>query len=115
MRQGDTITLLLDFELNGTPLSEVTNIQEIELQINKEGNNKAIKKLLSNGGITYETGLSLSDGTTFTGYVVRLSQSETFSLGASLNCQLRVKKDNEVGSSSQTMINSDAVLSTQVL
>ena len=114
MRQGDTITLLLDYQLNGVPLNDVVGIQEMELQINKQGTNKAIKKLLSDGGITRET-VALSDGTTFTGYIVRLNQSETFNLGASLNCQLRIRKDNEVGSSSQTMINSDAVLSTQVI
>ena len=114
MRQGDTITLLLDYQLNGVPLNDVVGIQEMELQINKQGGNKAIKKLLSEGGITRET-VTLSDGTTFTGYIVRLSQSETFSVGSNLSCQLRIKKDNEVGSSSQTMIDSDAILSTQVL
>ena len=113
MRQGDTITLLLDYQLNGVPLNDVGDIQEMELQINKQGGSKAIKKLLSSGEIEKGT-LETTNGT-YTGYYVRLSQSETFSLGASLSCQLRVKKDDEVGSSSQTMINSDAVLSTQVL
>ncbi len=114
MRQGDTITILLDYQLNGTPLAEVVGIQEIELQINKQTGNKAIKKLLSNGGI--ELGeLQLSDGSTYYGYYVRLSQQETFDVGSSLSCQVRVKKDNEVGSSSQTMVNSEAILSTQVL
>ncbi len=113
MRQGDTITLLLNYQLNGEDLVEGA-YDEIELQINKEGNSKAIKKLLSKGEITWET-VTLSTGEQYTGYLVRLTQNETFTVGSSLSCQLRIKKDNEVGSSSQTMINSDAILSTQIL
>ena len=113
MRQGDTITLMLDFQVNGSDLVQGA-YQEIELQINKEGKDKSIKKLLSNGGINWET-VTLSDGTEFTGYVVRLTQSETFNLGSNLSCQLRIKMDGEVGSSAQTDINLDSVLSTQVL
>lgn len=113
MRQGDTITLLLNFQMNGEDLVQ-NAYQEMELQINKEGKDRSIKKLLSDGGIVWET-VQLSNGDTFTGYVVRLDQSETFNLGSNLSCQLRIKKDDEVGSSAQTNLNLDSVLSTKVL
>jgi len=113
MRQGDTITLLLNFQMNGEDLVQGA-YQEMELQINKEGKERALKKLLSNGDIVWQT-VQLSNGDTFTGYVVHLGQSETFNIGSSLTCQLRIKKDDEVGSSAQTSINLDSVLSTTVL
>lgn len=116
MRQGDTICLMLDYQINGQSLVEGA-YDEIELQINKQGTNKAIKKLLSNGEITWET-VTYNDGGTeqeFTGYVVRLTQNETFNLGAFLQCQLRIKMDDEVGSSGMTDVDLGDVLSTQVL
>ena len=112
MRIGDTICLMLNYKINGEDLVE-DDYEEIELQINKQGKDKAIKKLLSKGEITWET--VQTEGDSFTGYVVHLTQEETFNLGAYLQCQIRIKKDGEVGASDTSEINLGDVLSTQVL
>ena len=115
MRQGDTVSLLLKYQLNGEDLQKDA-YDEIELQINKEGSSKAIKKLLSNGGIKWGTVVE-EDGSEFTGYYVDLNQSETFALIAGQSqVQLRVKsKDGQVGSSPESMMSLGTTLSNKVL
>lgn len=112
MRIGDTICLMLNYQLNGEPLVEGA-YEEIELQINKQGSSKSMKKLLSNGDIKWDT--VEYNGEEFTGYVVHLTQQETFDLGSYLQCQIRIKMDGEVGASGINDINLDEVLSEQVL
>jgi len=109
---------MLNYQVNGSNLVE-GDYQEIEFQINNDKSTKnSIKKLLSNNDITWETVTYEEDGTqkTFTGYVVHLSQDETFllSTGNSI-CQLRIKKDDEVGSSDTSNFSLGAVLSSKVL
>ena len=116
MRRGDTISLMLAYQVNGSPLAEGA-YDELELQINNENSFKSIKKLLSKGEITWKT-ITYNDGTpkTFTGYVADLDQEETFRLSAGQSMvQLRVKIGTEVGSSDDSMFTLGAVLSTKVL
>lgn len=113
MNRGDTVCLMLNYQINGNPLVQ-GDYDEMEFQINNENSSKSIKKLLSNGGIKWKT--VEYDGETFTGYVVELSQEETFLLSAGQSMvQLRIKKDGEVGSSDSSMFSLGAVLSTKVL
>lgn len=116
MNRGDTVTLMLNYKVNGRNLVQGA-YQEIELQINNESSSKSIKKLLSDGGINWETVTYVTDGASgrFTGYVVHLSQDETFLLNGEVTCQLRVKMNNEVGSSDESGFDLGSSLSSTVI
>ena len=117
MNRGDTVCLMLNYELNGQSLVEGA-YQEMEFQINNENSSKSIKKLLSDGGIKWATVTYDNNGAedTFTGYVVNLSQDETFKLSAGQSTvQLRIKMNNEVGSSATSTFDLGAVLSAKVI
>lgn len=117
MNRGDTVTLMLDYQVNGNDL-EYNAYDEIELQINNESSSKAIKKLLSAGDINWETiDYQVGDEQhSFTGYVVHLTQEETFSLNAGQSTvQLRIKQNGQVGSSATSMFTLGAVLSSKVI
>lgn len=117
MNRGDTVTLMLNYQVNGEDLQNGA-YEEIELQINNESSTKSIKKLLSTGEIRWETVEYTTGGgsDSFTGYVVHLSQDETFLLNAGQSSvQLRIKQNNQVGSSSTSMFTLGAVLSSKVL
>ena len=117
MNRGDTVSLMLDYQVNGSPLEEGA-YSEMELQINNENSSKAIKKLLSDGGIAWKTINYENNGSTetFTGYVAELSQEETFKLSAGQSMvQLRIRIGNQVGSSESSMFMLGAVLSTKVI
>ena len=117
MNRGDTICLLLNYQLNGSSLVEGA-YDEIELQINNQSSSKSIKKLLSDGGIEWRTVTYDDNGSenTFTGCVANLSQSESFLLSAGQSTvQLRIKMGDDVGSSSTSMFTLGAVLSSRVL
>lgn len=117
MNRGDTVSLMLDYQVNGQSLTQGA-YSEIELQINNENSSKSIKKLLSDGGIRWGTVTYYNDGAenTFTGYIADLTQDETFKLSAGQSMvQLRVKVGNDVGSSDNTMFTLGSVLSSRVL
>lgn len=117
MNRGDTICLMLDYQVNNEPLVEGA-YEEIELQINNESASKSMKKTLTGGDIVWETVTYLNNGVeeSFTGYVVHLTQSETFSLNAGQSeAQLRIKMNGEVGSSENSKIKLGAVLSSTVI
>lgn len=115
--EGDTACLMLNYNLNGSSLVEGA-YQEIEFQINPQGNYMSIKKLLSKGEIEWATVTYEEDETekTFTGYVTYLSQADTFKLmkGKS-RCQLRIMVNDEVGSSAISEIDIGDALSSEVL
>lgn len=116
-REGDTTILMLDYQLNGENLTENT-YDEIELQLNPQNSFNSVKKLLSKGGITWSTVYYEEDGETktFTGYVVELSQQDTFKLrDGKTSAQLRIMLDGEVGSSEISIFNIGNTLSTEVL
>lgn len=82
--QGDTITFLLDYTIDETPLSEY-NPDEIEFSIGEK------RYTLTNGDI----GIDESSGK----YAVSLSQADSFNMGNVTKYQIRIKKDGEVVSS----------------
>lgn len=118
MNRGDTAFLMLNYTLNGDPLTE-GSYQEIELQLNPQGNAMSVKKLLSLGEIqwgtvTYED--EHGDEQTFTGYYAFLTQEETFALRNGTNrVQLRILVNDEVGSSAISNVSLGEVLSSKVL
>ena len=91
MNKGDTIRLILDYSINDAPIEE-NQFEELELQLNKDSFGKYnIKKLLSTGGIFWDTNLSK--------YVSFLSQEESFKLPNKVDYQLRCYNDGSVISS----------------
>lgn len=117
MNRGDTVSLMLNYQINGSDLVEGA-YDEIELQINNESSSKSIKKKLSDGGIVWKTITYTSGGTedTFTGYVVELTQSETFKLSAGQSTvQLRIRIGDKVGSSDNAVFTLGSVLSSTVI
>lgn len=116
--EGDTACLILNYELNGSPLVEGA-YDEIEFQINPQTNFSNVKKLLSKGEIVWGSA-SYVDGEghtqTFTGYITYLTQADTFKIkDGTADVQLRVLIDDEVGSSEISTINIGNTLSTEVL
>lgn len=117
MNRGDTVSMMLDYQLNGESLVEDA-YDEIELQINNESSSKAIKKRLSDGSIQWKTITYNLNGSieSFTGYVTELTQEETFKLSAGQSTvQLRVRIGNQVGSSDTSTFSLGAVLSSTVI
>lgn len=117
MNRGDTVSLMLDYQVNGSPLQQGA-YDEIELQINNQNSSKSIKKLLSDGGIQWKTISYYSGGSSesFTGYVAELDQEETFKLVAGQSMiQLRVRIGDQVGSSGNSVLTLGATLSSQVI
>ena len=117
MNRGDTFYLLLDYQLNGSPLVE-GQYQEIELQINSQFSSKQVKKLLSDGSIEWKTVTYVKNNQehTFTGYVTYLDQEDTFTLQeGNAQIQLRIMVNDEVGSSAISTIDLGKVLSAKVL
>ena len=117
MNRGDTACLMLNFKLNGSDLVEGA-YQEIELQLNPQGNFNAVKKTLSGGDITWGTVTYMDSEIekTFTGYICSLSQDETFTLSdGKTQYQLRILVNDEVGSSAIGEFSIGEVLSAEVL
>lgn len=117
--KGDTAYLLLDFNVNGQPMQE-GEYQELELQINVQGNYRAIKKLLSKGEIFWDSGYTYLDAEgneqTFAGYIASLDQDDTFLISqGKAEVQLRVLIDGEVGSSPIAELIIGDALSDEVL
>lgn len=117
--KGDTAYLLLNFTINGEPMQE-GKYQELEFQINVQGNYRAIKKLLSKGEIFWDGNYTYTDAEgqeqIFAGYIVSLDQEDTFLISqGNAEVQLRVLIDGEVGSSQiEELVIGDA-LSDEVL
>ena len=112
--RGDTLCLLLKYQLNGADLVEDA-YDEMEFQINSASSQRAIKKLYSKGEVKWGTVVE-EDGNVFTGYLVDLNQKETFALvtGPS-TVQLRIKIKDDVGSSKETTFKLGSVLSDKIL
>lgn len=116
--RGDTVYLILNYEINGKVLEEGA-YDEIELQINSQGSYNSVKKLLSDGSIRWGTVEYVDENNetqSFTGYFVFLTQEETFKLGTNKsNVQLRVKIGENVGSSAISDVVIGNTLSKRVL
>lgn len=118
LNRGDTVCLLLNYNLNGEPLVEGA-YQEIELQINKQDIYNNVKKTLSDGSIMWGEVTYIDDQgdeQTFIGYYANLSQEETFRLSTgNSDVQLRIMLNDEVGSSAISNISLGQVLSKKIL
>lgn len=119
MNRGDTAYLMLNYTINGNPLVEGA-YEEIELQLNPQlATFKQVKKLLSKGEIEWETMSYIDDeghSQTFTGYIARLTQEETFLLNeGNVQAQLRILWGDDVGSSAISSFILGEVLSNEVL
>lgn len=114
--KGDTACLLLNYTVNGEPMVEGA-YDELEFQINHQWNSNSIKRLLSQGEIAWETVTYEDDDGehTFTGYVIYLTQEDTFKMNGTFTYQLRVMVDGNVGSSPINELDIGAVLSRKVL
>ena len=115
--EGDTVKLLLDYTINGSPMVE-GDYDEIEFQINPQCSTNAIKKLLSKNEIVWGTATYVEDNVTheFTGYMCDLDQEDTFKIRDGVaDCQLRVLIDGEVGSSEISALDLGNALSHKVL
>lgn len=115
--RGDTACILLNYEVNGSPLVEGA-YQELEFQINPQMYFNSVKKLLSKGEIVWDTVEYEEEGQTetYTGYVAYLTQEDSFRIGTGTStCQLRVMMNGEVGSSELTEIDLGDVLSKEIL
>lgn len=117
--RGDTAYLLLNYTVNGEPLVKDA-YQELELQINIQGQYRSIKKLLSAGDIFWDENYTYKDDQgqeqTFTGYITTLNQEDTFAVSnGTSEIQLRVMVNNEVGSSPIEKLMIGNALSSRVL
>lgn len=84
MNKGDTITIILDYNLDGNPLQKDA-YDEIEFTIGEQ------VYTLSNGKITWNE----EEGK----YLIDLSQEETFNLPNIVKYQVRIKYSGDVTSS----------------
>ncbi len=116
--KGDTACLLLNYQVNGSPLVEGA-YQEIEFQVNPQLYIGSVKKLLSKNEIKWATVIyedEEGETQTFTGYVTYLTQQDTFRMGSGdSKVQLRIMMNNEVGSSNYSVITIGDALSGEVL
>lgn len=97
MNRGDAQYIELSITIDGVPITE-DYPDEIELTFNPECCNHSVRKLLSDGGITWN---ELNDK-----FQVFLTQADTFTMKAGCNSwQIRVLKDDMVISSKQGDIN----------
>lgn len=109
---------MLNYTINGDPLQEGL-YEEIELQLNPQNNFRQVKKLLSTGDIEWATMSYIDEeghSQTFTGYIAKLSQEETFVFNeGNVEAQLRILWGDDVGSSSITTFILGRALSCEVL
>ena len=96
--QGDTITLVLDYTVNETPLSEASP-NEIEVYIGSS------RYTLTDGDIVLVNGK----------YTISLTQEDTFAIKRGEAFQLRVKVGTEVGSTDIEWIPVGNSISREVL
>lgn len=117
--RGDTAYLLLNYTINDEPLTQQA-VDELELQINVQGDYRSIKKLLSTGGIYWDDSFTYEDSEgqtqTFSGFIVALDQEDTFAMSRGKSeIQLRAMVGGEVGSSEIETIELGNALSNRVL
>lgn len=102
MNRGDTITISLGYTINDQPIS-LNQFEEIEFQINTEGNSFSRKYLLSKGGIYWDQEEEK--------YKVDIQESESFKFTNTIEYQARFFDGTNVVSSSIGTMNIGDVLS----
>ena len=107
MNRGDAKIMSLNIKIAGVPI-EQGFADEIELTINPQNTQNCVKKKLSDETIEWDS--------TRQKYIVFLTQEDTFKLIVGNNSyQLRVKKGNDVISSTIKYIKFGRTNSTEVL
>ena len=108
MNKGDTLDIILDYQVNGEDITE-RQFDEIELQLEKEKDCWQVKLLLSKGDIVWDAELNK--------YVARLNQEDTFKFInlKSIKYQLRLLDGHNVFSSEISSFAIGDVLSRKVL
>lgn len=81
--KGDTINIYLNYTLDGNPILE-GDLDEIEFTMGSH------RYTLTDGDIVWDDNAQL--------YMVKMPQEDTFDLKSTTRYQLRVRKDNDVGS-----------------
>ena len=92
--------------MNGSEIKE-NDFDEIELQLNYQDKRYALKLLLSEGGIVWDSTLNK--------YVAYLTQEQTYALKSNVEYQLRVLKGDTVSSSVIGKFDLGETLSKKVL
>lgn len=100
VRHGDTLDIILLYTVNGEPITE-GSVDELEFTFGKNS------YTLSGGRIYWNDAEQH--------YAVSLSQEETFALPNTVEYQLRVKKDDEVGGSEIEYLKIHGTISKKVL
>lgn len=100
MNSGDTLKILLDYTINGTPIEDM-DLDEIEFTIGSRS------LTMTDGDIAQdqETGK----------YCLVLTQAITFALGKVATFQVRFKKDGEVTSTDGETIRIGRSLSKEII
>jgi hypothetical protein len=81
--KGDTINIYLNYTLDGNPILE-GDLDEIEFTMGSH------RYTLTDGDIVWDDNAQL--------YMIKMPQEDTFDLKSTTRYQLRVRKDNDVGS-----------------
>lgn len=98
--KGDTITLLLEYTINETPLEEY-EADEIEFCIGSD------RFLLSDGDIEIDEATGK--------YAIHISQEQTFAMSPQSWYQIRIRKGAEVVSSAMQLLGVGGSISTEVI
>ena len=106
MNAGDTLTVVLDYQINDTPIEQMDNIEEIEFMFNDS------QYLLSTGGVYLDSETSK--------YVVDINQDASIGLDSvcqrqTSEMQVRFKIDGEVISDDIYKIHVGRTLSKNII
>lgn len=100
MNKGDTITIYLNYTVDGVPIAE-NDFDEIEFSIGSK------RYTLTGEDIVWDESAGA--------YKVALSQADTFALGYDSRYQVRLKKDNTVISSGISVLSLGPTISKETI
>lgn len=82
-RQGDTTTIYLDYTYDNEELADVSDLSDVILQLNSEGQSNALTFKLSGSTIILDNNLNK--------YYVKLTQAQSLALGRTIRYQVTIK------------------------
>ena len=100
MNSGDTVKIILNYTVDGVPISEGA-FDEIEFSIGRK------RYTLSDEKIAWDEAAGA--------YSITLTQEDTFALAGDQRYQIRLKKDGEVVSSGISVVNIGRSISKRVI
>lgn len=100
MNKGDTITIYLNYTVDGVPIAE-NDFDEIEFSIGSK------RYTLTDEDIVWDESAGA--------YKIALSQDDTFSLGYDNRYQIRLKKDSTVVSSGISVLSLGPTISKETI